>query len=239
MPRAALPPSLPGGRRRRHQQQPDARRARGRARRPARAVARRRRAPRRRRRARQGDRSTSRRCRWSRRRTPPRPIRAEAAARADARDDPGLVVRPRQAPRRGGRAGRQQPERRRQPAPGAPRARTARATPKCASRCSRRSSSVRSPAGLGRAPRASSSPASASARCCSWSPSGLAITYGLMGVINMAHGELMMIGAYTTYVVQNLFRAYVPGRLRRLRAGCDPGRVPASRRWSARRSSAA
>src|SRR5205085_8498623 len=39
---------------------------------------------------------------------------------------------------------------------------------------------------------------------------GLAITYGLMGVINMAHGELMMIGAYTTYVVQNLFRAYAP-----------------------------
>jgi urea transport system permease protein len=40
---------------------------------------------------------------------------------------------------------------------------------------------------------------------------GLAITYGLMGVINMAHGELMMIGAYTTYMVQNLFRAYAPG----------------------------
>jgi urea transport system permease protein len=40
---------------------------------------------------------------------------------------------------------------------------------------------------------------------------GLAITYGLMGVINMAHGELMMIGAYATYVVQNLFRAYAPG----------------------------
>jgi urea transport system permease protein len=35
---------------------------------------------------------------------------------------------------------------------------------------------------------------------------GLAITYGLMGVINMAHGELIMIGAYSTYVVQNLFR---------------------------------
>jgi urea transport system permease protein len=35
---------------------------------------------------------------------------------------------------------------------------------------------------------------------------GLAITYGLMGVINMAHGELIMIGAYTTFVVQNLFR---------------------------------
>ena len=40
---------------------------------------------------------------------------------------------------------------------------------------------------------------------------GLAITYGLMGVINMAHGELMMIGAYATYVIQNLFRAYLPG----------------------------
>ncbi|HZT55771.1 MAG TPA: urea ABC transporter permease subunit UrtB [Burkholderiaceae bacterium] len=40
---------------------------------------------------------------------------------------------------------------------------------------------------------------------------GLAITYGLMGVINMAHGELMMIGAYATYVVQNLFKAYLPG----------------------------
>jgi urea transport system permease protein len=40
---------------------------------------------------------------------------------------------------------------------------------------------------------------------------GLAITYGLMGVINMAHGELMMIGAYATYVVQNLFRAWLPG----------------------------
>jgi len=33
---------------------------------------------------------------------------------------------------------------------------------------------------------------------------GLAITFGVMGVINMAHGELMMIGAYTTYVVQQL-----------------------------------
>jgi urea transport system permease protein len=34
---------------------------------------------------------------------------------------------------------------------------------------------------------------------------GLAIIYGQMGVINMAHGEFMMIGAYTTYVIQNLF----------------------------------
>jgi urea transport system permease protein len=40
---------------------------------------------------------------------------------------------------------------------------------------------------------------------------GLAITYGLMGVINMAHGELIMIGAYATYVVQGLFRSYLPG----------------------------
>lgn len=40
---------------------------------------------------------------------------------------------------------------------------------------------------------------------------GLAITYGLMGVINMAHGELMMIGAYATYVVQGLFQRYLPG----------------------------
>ncbi len=39
---------------------------------------------------------------------------------------------------------------------------------------------------------------------------GLAITYGLMGVINMAHGELMMIGAYATYSVQVAFRAYWP-----------------------------
>jgi urea transport system permease protein len=40
---------------------------------------------------------------------------------------------------------------------------------------------------------------------------GLAITYGLMGVINMAHGELIMIGAYATWVVQNLFRQWLPG----------------------------
>jgi urea transport system permease protein len=40
---------------------------------------------------------------------------------------------------------------------------------------------------------------------------GLAITFGLMRVINMAHGEMLMIGAYTTYVVQNLFQKYAPG----------------------------
>jgi urea transport system permease protein len=42
---------------------------------------------------------------------------------------------------------------------------------------------------------------------------GLAITFGLMGIINMAHGELLMIGAYTTYVCQTLFRTYLPGLL--------------------------
>lgn len=36
---------------------------------------------------------------------------------------------------------------------------------------------------------------------------GLAITFGVMGVINMAHGELIMLGAYTTYVLQQLFPA--------------------------------
>jgi len=35
---------------------------------------------------------------------------------------------------------------------------------------------------------------------------GLAIVFGLMGVINLAHGELIMLGAYTTFVVQNIFR---------------------------------
>jgi urea transport system permease protein len=42
---------------------------------------------------------------------------------------------------------------------------------------------------------------------------GLAITFGLMGVINMAHGELIMVGAYTAYVTQNLFQSW---------AGSDP-----------------
>jgi urea transport system permease protein len=39
---------------------------------------------------------------------------------------------------------------------------------------------------------------------------GLAITFGVMGVINMAHGEMVMIGAYTTFCVQQVFRAYAP-----------------------------
>jgi urea transport system permease protein len=40
---------------------------------------------------------------------------------------------------------------------------------------------------------------------------GLAITFGVMGVINMAHGEMVMLGAYVTFVVQELIRATNPG----------------------------
>ncbi len=40
---------------------------------------------------------------------------------------------------------------------------------------------------------------------------GLAITFGVMGVINMAHGEMVMIGAYTTFAVQEIIRTYMPG----------------------------
>jgi urea transport system permease protein len=42
---------------------------------------------------------------------------------------------------------------------------------------------------------------------------GLAITFGLMGVINMAHGEMLMLGSYTAYIVQEFFAAYAPGQL--------------------------
>lgn len=42
---------------------------------------------------------------------------------------------------------------------------------------------------------------------------GLAITYGVMGVINMAHGELLMVGAYATFLVQSMFRAYFPAAI--------------------------
>ena len=40
---------------------------------------------------------------------------------------------------------------------------------------------------------------------------GLAITFGVMGIINMAHGEMVMLGAYTTYVVQQAIQAAAPG----------------------------
>src|SRR5947209_16063533 len=39
---------------------------------------------------------------------------------------------------------------------------------------------------------------------------GLAITFGVMGIINMAHGEMVMIGAYTTFVVQEYIRTHNP-----------------------------
>lgn len=42
---------------------------------------------------------------------------------------------------------------------------------------------------------------------------GLAVTFGVMGVINMAHGEMIMLGAYTTFVVQEVFRSLVPASL--------------------------
>ncbi len=40
---------------------------------------------------------------------------------------------------------------------------------------------------------------------------GLAITFGVMGVINMAHGEMVMLGAYTTFMVQEVIRTSFPG----------------------------
>jgi urea transport system permease protein len=68
---------------------------------------------------------------------------------------------------------------------------------------------------------------------------GLAITYGLMGVINMAHGELIMIGAYATYLVQVAFQRCCP---RPCLAGIWWWRLPWlfwPRRWWARCWSAA
>ena len=58
---------------------------------------------------------------------------------------------------------------------------------------------------------------------------GLAITFGVMGVINMAHGELMMLGAYTTYVVQ----ALMPAPPRRVDSWSPSRRRSSSRRWPA------
>jgi urea transport system permease protein len=40
---------------------------------------------------------------------------------------------------------------------------------------------------------------------------GLAITFGVMGIINMAHGEMVMIGAYTTFMIQEIIRQNFPG----------------------------
>ncbi len=52
---------------------------------------------------------------------------------------------------------------------------------------------------------------------------GLAITFGVMGIINMAHGEMVMLGAYTTFVVQECMRTSIPA--------CSTGRCPSPSRW--------
>jgi urea transport system permease protein len=52
---------------------------------------------------------------------------------------------------------------------------------------------------------------------------GLAITFGVMGVINMAHGEMVMLGAYTTFVVQE--------SIRQSRRDCSTGRCSSRCRW--------
>ena len=63
---------------------------------------------------------------------------------------------------------------------------------------------------------------------------GLAITFGVMGVINMAHGEMVMLGAYSTYVVQTPSAAFVAELVARFR---HSARVCRRGRWSASRSS--
>ena len=59
---------------------------------------------------------------------------------------------------------------------------------------------------------------------------GLAITFGVMGVINMAHGEMVMLGAYTTFVVQEVIRTHAPGPLRLLAVHRPAARLPGRRR---------
>ena len=123
---------------------------------------------------------------------------------------------------------------------------TIRTPRRCCCRCSRRRAASSSSPTATCAPRpscrcarsrAGSRPARWSAACSAASASaailllaalGLAITYGLMGVINMAHGELIMIGAYATYVVQNLFRSYAARRVRLVPGRGGAGGVRAS-----------
>ena len=59
---------------------------------------------------------------------------------------------------------------------------------------------------------------------------GLAITFGVMGVINMAHGEMVMIGAYTTFVVQEVIRTRYPGPVRLFAADRGAAGVSGGRR---------
>ena len=157
-----------------------------------------------------------------------------------ARDDPGLVVRPAPSASRPPRElGRQQPERGRQALLQERLARRRREpTPRCASRCSRRSSRCAARLAWGERLGVVFTGISLGSILLLVAL-GLAITYGLMGVINMAHGELMMIGAYTTYVVQNLFRSVPAGRVRLRTCWPRSRRRSWSRRWSARCSSAA
>ena len=68
---------------------------------------------------------------------------------------------------------------------------------------------------------------------------GLAITFGVMGVINMAHGEMVMLGAYTTFVVQEIDPHERTGPLRLLAGDRHSGRPSWSPAWSASPSSAA
>jgi branched-subunit amino acid ABC-type transport system permease component len=67
---------------------------------------------------------------------------------------------------------------------------------------------------------------------------GLAITFGLLGVINMAHGEMLMLGAYATYVVQIMFQRYAPAPSSSIRWWRCRWRFssppPSAWRWSAR-----
>ena len=63
---------------------------------------------------------------------------------------------------------------------------------------------------------------------------GLAITFGVMGVINMAHGEMVMLGAYSTYVVQTLLPPSLAELVARFR---HSARVRRRRARSASRSS--
>ncbi len=67
---------------------------------------------------------------------------------------------------------------------------------------------------------------------------GLAITFGVMGVINMAHGEMVMLGAYVTFVVQEIIRTTHPGPVR-LSRWSSPCRSPFSSRASSASSSSA